>query len=277
MNTTDFIKKREKLVTDVPDLFIGSIKKAQDDLNDTVLTYLKDLKTTGGKIDNVPANVQMAARTRENIRKWLRNAGYYDAVSDYGLKFNDLIVTSRDFYRSMDLKGSFTERDFDTLSQFRKDKLNFFMDADAAVIDGVYSEVIQSVWSNKNWRDLEKRLIGLVSGDATGNGILQKYTSTRAFDAYAGFDRTIQNLKSAELGMELFLYSGGLIRDSRDFCISKAGKVFTKKQVDSWEGQHWIGKNTKRSVWEALGGFNCSHILSPVTEEYAIELGYKKA
>jgi hypothetical protein len=51
------------------------------------------------------------------------------------------------------------------------------------------------------------------------------------------------------------------------------GKVFTKKEIDSWNRMgKWNGKAEGRDVWVYLGGWNCQHLLSPVTDEFAKEL-----
>lgn len=264
------IGKREKLIEEVPAHFIEQVEKIQNKAADDLINYLSDMKKTGGKIDNVPGNIQMAARMRSQCRKFLRKHGYYEKVSNYGAEYNELVKLGREYYRAFDLKGNFTERDLDTLAQIKKADLDYLMNGDQAYIDTVYQNVISSVYRNRTFRDLEKDLLNLITDNVETKGILSRYSSTRATDAFAGFDRMIQNIKSNELGLTKFLYSGGLIIDSRDFCIARAGKIFTKKEIDSWEQMSWTGKNTRSSVWIALGGYNCQHILSPVTDEFEL-------
>ena len=45
----------------------------------------------------------------------------------------------------------------------------------------------------------------------------------------------------------------------RDFCKTRAGKVFLKEDIDSWNSLHWEGKIPGSSVWDTVGGYNCRH------------------
>ncbi len=77
--------------------------------------------------------------------------------------------------------------------------------------------------------------------------------------------------KANELEIDRFLFSGGLILDSREFCKKRAGKIFTRKQVEAWQKLSWKGKIPDADVFMVLGGWNCRHILSPVSDEFDLE------
>jgi hypothetical protein len=74
---------------------------------------------------------------------------------------------------------------------------------------------------------------------------------------------------TADLGLEFYSYSGGLMDTSRDFCIARAGKVFHRKEVESWAGQSWAGKmrgTTESSIFIYCGGYGCTHSLVPIAK-----------
>lgn len=281
LNIFSIIRRRDDLVEKVPEEFISAVERAQNSLADELINFLQGLKTEGGKIEHIPANIQMTFRMREQIRVWLRRQGYYAAVSDFGKQYDELLKAGREYYRFLDLPGSFTERDLETLSQVRKQDLDFLLNGDETIINSTYNAVTDAVYKEVTFRDLQKQLTALHTDKILPdgrelNGLLKRYSATYANTAFAAFDRKIQNIKSAELGLEHFLFSGGLIKDSRDFCKRRSGKVFTKKQVQSWEKMSWTGKAEGRSIWEYLGGWNCQHLLTPVTGEIAEELKSKK-
>lgn len=260
---------RTALINSRPDAFLQQAEKIQRELYETLVDYFAGIKTTNGKIDNVPANIQMAARARDDIRKWLRQYGYFDAVKEYSIGLDELAGLGREFYAAMDLKSTFTARDFEVLSTFKSDHINFIRGADITVQNMVYDSLVSSIYSGGTFRELRTNLANVVLDNTAGNGALKKYLGTRAFDAFAGFDREIQNIKSAELELDLFLYSGNAIKDTRVFCMDRVGKIFTTAEINSWQKLKWVGKNPTVSVWLALGGYNCRHILSPVTKEFA--------
>ena len=71
-------------------------------------------------------------------------------------------------------------------------------------------------------------------------------------------------------GIEKWLYLGGLVKDSRPFCVARAGKEFTTEEVLAWpaeEGYQWdgmINPTDESNIFTNLGGWACRHILSPV-------------
>lgn len=264
----EIIKKRENLVDEIPELFILELERIQNALYRDIYDFLSDLKTKNGKIQNIAANKQMAIRLRDQIRTFLRQNRYYLQITEFGKKYDDLISTSREYYNAIDLPSAFTERDLETLSKIRLDDLSFLRNADQQVINQVYSALIGSIYRETTFRELLAVFRETINDTATP-GILKKYAATHAKTAYATFDRKIQNIKSAEIGLDHYLFSGGLIKDSRQFCRDRAGQVFTTAQINDWESQSWTGKNSNGSVWDYLGGWNCQHILTPTTADFA--------
>jgi len=277
------VQKREEMVDAIPGEFIAYLERAQNALAGELLDYLKGMETAGGKLTAVPANIQMAARLQQEFRVWMRRHGYYAAVTEFGKQYEGLLQLSREYYRAMDLPGTFTARDTGILAQIRQGDLNFLMANDERVIATVYNSVSSAVYAQTSFRDLAGELERLLTDTLIPSpgggppkqlsGLLKKYSATYAATAFAAFDRKIQNVKSAQLGLEYYLFSGGLIKDSRQWCVDHAGKVYTKAEIEAWQNDTWKGKAEGRSIWEFLGGWNCQHILSPMTEEMAKEMG----
>jgi len=266
------IKKREQAVDAVPAAFIRELEKAQNALLDEIIDFLKSVKTAGGNIENIPANVQMATRLRDQMRTWLRRAGYYSAVTSLGKEYKELTSLSRDFYKAADLPSVFTNRDLNALSKLRQADVDFLLNNDKRIINLTYSEFLSSVYKNRSFRDLSGRMermhLGHTKKDKHLSGLLKRFSGTYAATAFASFDRQLQQIKSAELGIERYLYSGSLIKDSRDFCVQRAGRIFKKKEIERWSGLSWKGKVEGCDIFICLGGYNCQHILSPISDEF---------
>lgn len=262
------IKDREALVESVPESFIRALERSQNALLTEIIDFVKGVETAAGRIENIPANIQMAIKMRDDMRRWLRQAGYYEAITSFGKNYQEAIDLSRKYYAALDLPEVFSRRDLETLSKFKADDLSFMLNNDQRVINLTYNELVSSIHQQRTFRDLARRMENLhldtTEGDKVLSGLLKKYNGTYAATAFASFDRRVQNIKAAELGMERFLYSGGLIRDSREFCMARAGKIYDKKTILSWEGQTWKGKIPGCDIFVCLGGYNCQHILSPV-------------
>ena len=71
-------------------------------------------------------------------------------------------------------------------------------------------------------------------------------------------------------GIDKWLYSGGLVKDSRAFCVARAGKEFTTAEVLGWpkdEKYKWDGMiagTNESNIFAYRGGWSCRHILAPV-------------
>lgn len=106
----------------------------------------------------------------------------------------------------------------------------------------------------------------------TGARSIKHHYRTNANDAYAQFDRTTQTTYADELGLRAFIYEGGLIETSREFCEERNGKVFTTEEAEAWEFLDWKGKNKDYDPLRDMGGYNCRHHPSFISDQLAIAL-----
>lgn len=116
-----------------------------------------------------------------------------------------------------------------------------------------------------------KRSIALAAVD-TGARSIVHHMNTNAKDAYSQFDRKVQEQYADELDLFCFIYEGGLIDTSRQFCDDRNGKVFTRLEAEGWALLEWNGKNKDYEGLRDMGGHNCRHHPSFISNELAIIL-----
>ena len=58
---------------------------------------------------------------------------------------------------------------------------------------------------------------------------------------------------------EKFIYQGGIVEESRDFCIERAGLEFHRSQGLEWNEMDWKGKIPGVDFFIQCGGYNCLH------------------
>lgn len=93
---------------------------------------------------------------------------------------------------------------------------------------------------------------------------------TEVSTTIAGFQRSIQQKKSQDVGIELFLYLGPDDDVTRPFCEERVGKVFSSNEIREWDN----GQGLPADIY--LGGYNCRHELVPIPEDEAREdYGYR--
>ena len=265
-------EKRDGLINKVPDGFLSAIEQVQNRIYRDLQSAVKELDVKGSALQNSSFNVRAAARLRDQIRLWLRDYGYYEQITAFGKQYRKVIDLAGEHFGALKLDDTFARRDLEVLSKIKADDLGFLRGRDQDIINATYNEFINAIYGKRDWRDLQKKLDELLTDTDAARGLLKKYTGTYANTAFASFDRKVMNIKANELGLEWFLYSGSGISDSRDFCRQRAGKAFTREQIAGWENLKWKGKISRGSVFISLGGYNCRHSLTPITEELAREI-----
>jgi len=117
---------------------------------------------------------------------------------------------------------------------------------------------------------LQKTLKEFIEGTDAEKAYLNRYIKQTTSDAIMTFSREYDNTIAADLNLQFYFYAGTLIADSRQFCISRAGRYFKKSEVENWANLgNWDGRKagtTKTTIFSYCGGFSCRHQLHPITQ-----------
>jgi len=121
-----------------------------------------------------------------------------------------------------------------------------------------------------NKRQLRSILTQFIEGSETEKPFLQRYITQVTNDSVMTFNREYLKTVSEDLDIQYYVYSGTIIRDSRPFCVARAGRSYTKEQVQSWgKLGSWQGKipgTNEKTIFTYCGGYNCRHSLWPQTK-----------
>ena len=105
----------------------------------------------------------------------------------------------------------------------------------------------------------------VLSQDAALIGNIQ--TAARDFFSISDANYTIA--VANDLGIEWYLYTGTLVRESRDFCKERKGKIFHESEIRQWPKLKWQGKipsTDATTIFIFRGGYNCLDLFMPVDE-----------
>jgi hypothetical protein len=134
---------------------------------------------------------------------------------------------------------------------------------------------LNALASKQPFAAFSKGLDELVTGSKDIDGVLRSYWRQYAYDTYNQV-REVSNTQYADdLNLEWFVYTGGIIKTSRAFCIKRNGKVYNRKQTANWKNDpDLIDKKTKESYNPLIerGRYNCRHFIMWVDEETAQRL-----
>ena len=96
-----------------------------------------------------------------------------------------------------------------------------------------------------------------VKGTRDISGVLEKQFKPLVLDTYQAFDRVSNYVYADKLNLSAFLYLGGLIETSRDFCIEKNGKVFTNEEAKrDWPKDPKLPRSKKEKATGVLIGYD---------------------
>ena len=145
-------------------------------------------------------------------------------------------------------------------------------------INGIYQqsdnkkaqELVNYIANNPNGAEVDtavSQLQTIYGRDRLGDN-LNRYATQIVQDSLMGFDGQFAKFRADELGLTSYVYYGSLVRDSREFCIENANKIFTEEEIrQKWENETWQGK-AQGDPFVVRGGYNCRHHFQPVNPDW---------
>jgi hypothetical protein len=172
------------------------------------------------------------------------------------------------FAKSIGLEDAYTMIDPDMLTVLQEQSFGMYQTMTDQTADRIAQAGYDAIVAGQSFATLSHSISAAITGyvDIAGRPMTQ-YAGTFAHDTLMKYYRTIQEIGGEAANLDYYLYQGDIIRDSREFCIERAGKVFTTAEVDSWnELAPWAGKSG--DVWVCCGGYRCRHHLIAVDPEW---------
>ena len=253
----------------VPDTFIGMVQKQNEALWRELLKLLDQLEYKDGVIVNSAANLAKSEEIVSKLNQVMFGGDYLEGLRDFIKEFDEqsllvngyLSETFKDFTSDKALYDA-------VINQSKKTTLALF---DQSAIDKQWADPLRKIFQDNiivqgTRSDLISVLEEYVKGSAEREARLSRYVNTIARDSFNIFNRNYTTMLAEEVGANNFEYYGGLMRDSRDFCIARAGRVYDKKTIQSWASQSWQGKNPatdEKTIFSYAGGYNCTHSILP--------------
>lgn len=105
-----------------------------------------------------------------------------------------------------------------------------------------------------------------------GLGLIEAQFNRFTNDLFQDFDRQTQKQFAEDLKLTYAIYSGTIMKRTRDFCDARTNNIYTSEEIAKWNNQNWKGKRKGVPVEVQLGGYNCRHHLSYISEELALKL-----
>lgn len=127
--------------------------------------------------------------------------------------------------------------------------------------------VMNAVASGQKYNLLIRNIRPIFKSSKDTRSALSKYYLKYAYNPIMqSLNGTSYHL-AQKYGLTEFIYAGGLVEKSRQFCIDRVGQEFTIEQGKSWNNLNWRGKIEGVDFFTQLGGYQCLHHLEWINKE----------
>ena len=305
---SDIIQRKDDFITSREASLNKSVVRLQNMLiSKLTREIIPMLDTSTGRIRNTLRNYQLL-QSLDRVYKDFSTTQRLAFVSEIGDTARGLTTLNKQFFTVT--MGASLPATFGRILAATEKKMMFaigidkgkimgggFLDSLAAnteLITQIKSLMSQAVTAQIRTKDFITSMNDLITGSGETMGGIEKHLNRYAHDLYMTYDRAYSASLAEEVGMKYFYYIGGKIEDSRDFCVSHDGKVWTTDEAKKWpqwtpaKGVYPEGYKIKQKDKNAVpsyiagfdgyqplihcGGFRCRHHLGYIMKELAFEI-----
>jgi hypothetical protein len=311
---SDIISRKQDFIDQHRDRLEKTVIKLQSDLLDKVIAEIvPQLDIKDGLITDSTHNYQLLG-DMDKVYKDFTNMSSSLIANQMSGVTNGLVNLGKSYF-TVALTDDLVKR-FDKIVDATTKKMNIRIGLDGGqLVRGGYLEsflkdqtlgtqiknyIAKSVTGQIDTKDFISGLTDLVkgvphidkNGDTIQTGALEKQFQRYGYDLYQQYDAAYNSTLAQEFDMNYFIYQGGLIKDSRDFCAAHNNNVYSKEEAAEWV--NWVPSmgvyppgyvvkqkdNSHPGYMDYpgytplvdRGGYNCRHMLGYISDELAFSL-----
>ena len=276
---------------------IGNIESAAanttQSLDDIINKYKKrldrTLKATENKILDLTTRISLDAKGNVKGPKWTlsqaaRIQGQLEGIFDenYGIAnrqfatdINDVAGIVEQAYNAVDLPIAFSKADVKMLNTLQSQTLAGLTSFSLQTQERVSQSIQDAIIAGKSYRKLTDEIRNHITGltDIAGRS-LKQYANVYAQDGLMTAYRRVSGQKAKEIRIKYFVWMGNVVAASRPICCQNAGQTFSEQELQEMDLYSWKAKSC--SVFVCCGGWNCRHLLMPISDRYYEEMEDKQ-
>lgn len=231
-----------------------------------ILVPSLDIKN--GKIVNSAANLKRINKI-SGLKKFINEVINLSMYEYYDKSYRGLETRTTPYF---DLLGATGKNDKKVIGN-GKISIDGFLNSlfdNNDIARQLQSTIRTAINSNREVSELNTLLTEQIKGKDDKFGIVQSFHySNGGYDSFQKYTRTLDEGFSKVLNLNYAIYAGGKIKTTREFCLSRSGKVFNRETIEGWNSQQWQGKIEGGDVLIDAGGYNCRHDYDWISYELA--------
>lgn len=263
-------EKIESIINAADLKFFAAVNETQQELYQRLIDLFKKLEVDkDGYILANTYNRSLLNQSSQLFNKTINQSGYNDAVNEFVGTFSEIDLANHNYFASIsDLfkpnRAFITSLQNQTITTLESAILNEGLKAN--IKQPLLNIISQNINSGGSYSGFLEQLRSNIIGDKN-EGKLLRYSRGILNDTLFNYSRAYQQSVTEDLGLEFYLYSGGITKDTRQFCADRSDEFFHQLEIEAWANETWQGMNpdtTSSSIFIYCGGFGCKHSLIPV-------------
>jgi len=259
----------EKIDTKLEEIVFRFIEnynlKVSKEIQDAILEFIDTLDTDLAVKERLIRSKQIN-KFRTELEKVVLAGALADGYKQLIIEYKELVGMANEYFSLLSIS-------YDKLlyKEIYKDSILFLKESltGAGISQFVVNPIVDKLYE-LNLKGIKKKdLKAFLKEFFDKNNITNRYIEQITTDSLYQMTSNYQLKISEDLNIEYYYYAGTRMKTSRQFCISRYGKVYTKKEVQSWAELTWQGKvpgTDKSSIFYYRGGYNCRHTLRPISK-----------
>lgn len=291
-----FARERDQFTMQLDRELSRLILRSQKVLRTMIISELTSRLSIGsGSFVSSPSNILAASDIIDTVfQRWTRTQGV-DIVNFIGKNIFDIHALNTRYYSSF-LNVSDVMASGDKVLSMSLSK--YGVNADGTINPSGYladlitdRSMARQMKSTINTAISTEKEVGKLISDVNqslgtnGAGLLEQKMSEGLPSGMLQVDRETNNNFATDLKLDYAIYQGGEIKTTRPFCLERNGKVFSREEIERFgtsrdqfggytnksQGQ-FQGKTKIYDPFEDLGGYNCRHFYSWISERMAFAM-----
>jgi hypothetical protein len=258
-----------ELLDEVPQQIEQRNKETEDKLFDYILLYILRFNfDSENRVEQTDASYARFNGLVDGIEEYLYDSGFSDTIAYFQSKVEQvkgLINEEFDLSNESEMLRNRLKAGQDEVEEIAAEDIR---SASKDIATEIASLIVFLIVAGSNRASIEDSLEDLIIGNSSKLGIVSHNTNTRFDSVFSAVVRAYANSVYTLLGIKEFKYEGGLIKDSRPFCIERNGNTYNTEQIKSWANlPPWRGRmpgTTEETIFFYLGGYRCRHWLVPI-------------
>lgn len=221
-------------------------RKAEELLIKIIIDEASKLVTDeDGKLVSSTGNIVSISQTVEKAFNQFRKGPQIQIIKDMLSSFNNIGALNETYFKAAaDDKKKYDEIISKVEKELRqragiaqngalvKGGFLYNLVNDTSIQAGIQAALQKGIVSNLTFPQYLKMLRITIKGNPDLPGPVTQHYRTFAHDAYMIYDSAYAEKVATDLGLNSFVYEGGLIETSREFCRLKDGKTFTREEAE---------------------------------------------